>query len=293
MIVDGVEKVQVPCGKCEACQSNLRQQWVMRLTQEFKVAKTAAFVTLTYNDESLYYNQNGVPSVNKRDIQLFMKRLRKKYGQGIRYFLMSEYGDDPRYTMRPHYHMLLFNYPPKDYILLSKEINELWKKTDKFFMLNKVCEPINGSRIGYVAGYGTTRKMAPSGADPNFMLCSRRPAIGSSYLSSDTIAYHYRTGKMSVSFSSGSYALHRYFRDRISDDDFKERAKENYEKYIASKNLKKYGFEDFSTTWNTAEVASHGLTQEQYKLLCHNDSESVKSWVDAYRKKQKHKHIKL
>lgn len=291
--VDVVEKVQVPCGKCEACLMNIRQQWQQRLIYEFRSAKTAAFVTLTYDDEHLYRNSNGVPSVNKRDVQLFMKRLRKKYGKGIRYFLMSEYGDDPRFTQRPHYHMLLFNYPPKDFLLLAKEINEIWQKTDVFFNLNKVVEPITGERIGYVAGYSITRKCGPYGSDPNFMLCSRRPAIGSSYLTPNRLKYHYETGKLNVKTSTGSYPLHRYFRDKIADDDFKERCKSEYDRYVRERNRKKYGFEDFSLTWTTEEIASHGLTQEQYKLLCHNENERVQSWVNAFRKKQKHKHIKI
>lgn len=287
------ERVEVPCGKCAACQMNARQQWVQRLVYEFKAAKTAAFVTLTYDDEHLYINENGVPSVNKRDVQLFMKRLRKEFGSGLRFFLMSEYGDDPRYTQRPHYHMLLFNYPPMDFLRLAVKINEIWKKTDKYFNLNKVVEPINGNRIGYVAGYGITRKMGPYGSDPNFMLCSRRPAIGSCYLTPARLKYHYETGNLSVKTDTGSYPLHRYFRDKISDDDFKERASENYQQYQAKRNFKEFGFEDFELNWNTEQIAEHGLSQEQYELLCNNELERRKAWEASFYKKQKHKHIKV
>lgn len=290
--IENVERVQVPCGKCAACLSNFRQQWVQRLIYEYRNAKTAAFVTLTYDNEHLYRNENGVPSVCKRDVQLFMKRLRKKYGSGIRYFLISEYGDDPRFTMRPHYHMLLFNYPPKDNILLAKEINVIWKKTDPYFMLDKVVETIESERIGYVAGYSITRKIAPPGADPNFMLCSRRPGIGASYLTPARQEYHYRTGNMSCKTENGTYPLHRYIRDKVSDDSTKERQKEQYEAYVAERNRKKFGFEDFSLTWTPQEIESHGLTQEQYELLCHNYNESRRSWASAFWKKQLHKHIK-
>lgn len=290
---EGVEQVQVPCGKCEACQSNYRQQWTMRLIYEYKSAKTAAFCTLTYAPEHLYFNDYGVPSVNKRDVQLFMKRLRKKLGVGIRYFLMSEYGDDPRFTQRPHYHFLLFNYPPMAFLKLGLVINECWNKTDKYFQLAKVAEPVTGRRISYCAGYAITRKVGPYRSDPNFMLCSRRPAIGSSFLTENSGRYLYDTAKLSVNLDKGSYPVHRYFRDKISDDDFKERCKQEYESYTKRKNASKYGFEDFSLTWNTAEVAAHGLTQEQYNLLCHNENERLQSWVNAFRKKQKHKHIKI
>lgn len=289
---EGHEQVQVPCGKCAACLSNQRQQWIQRLLYEFKAAKTAAFVTLTYAPEHVYRNANNVMSVNKRDVQLFLKRFRKKYGEGIRYFCISEYGDDPHKTMRPHYHMLLFNYPPMEYILLAKRINEIWKKTDTFFQLEEVAKPILGERIGYVAGYAVTRKVAPPGADPNFMLCSRRPGIGSCYLTPARQEYHFKTGNMSVKTETGTYPLHRYFRSKVTDDSTRERQEENYRSYLAAKNKREFGFSDFSLTWTPDEVKAHGLTLEQYNLLCHNETERVRSWAKAYLKKQLHKHQK-
>lgn len=288
-----VERVEVPCGKCAACLMNRRQQWVQRLVYEWKSANTAAFCTLTYDDDHLYRNQFGVPSVNKRDVQLFLKRLRRKLGNGLRFFLISEYGDTPWATTRPHYHFLLFNYPPMSYLVLAKTINDVWKNNNPLLNLEKVAEPICGERIGYVAGYSIYKRIGPKDSDPNFMLCSRRPAIGASYLTPARLKYHYETGNLSVKTDTGSYPLHRYFRDKISDDDFKERARENYEQYQAQRNFDKFGFEDFSLTWNTEEVEAHGLSQEEYQLLCKNELERQDAWVASFYKKQKHKHLKI
>ena len=51
----------------------------------------SSFITLTFNDEEL--NKRANPSsVDVRDFQLFMKRLRKKHKK-IRFFHCGEYGE--------------------------------------------------------------------------------------------------------------------------------------------------------------------------------------------------------
>ena len=92
----------VPCGKCPACLANQRSEWIFRLQQEYLVSSFSIFVTLTYDDEHVPLDF----SVNKRDVQLFHKRLRKHFPSAdLRYYLVSEYGD---HTFRPHYHGLYF-----------------------------------------------------------------------------------------------------------------------------------------------------------------------------------------
>lgn len=90
-----------PCGKCINCRAKSRQEWVFRLRMEYRNCDFGLFVTLTYDDDHL-------PSdgVSIRDVQLFLKRLRKKYkSKTLRYYICSEYGDN---THRAHYHALLF-----------------------------------------------------------------------------------------------------------------------------------------------------------------------------------------
>lgn len=82
---------------------------------EMQFSKNALFVTLTYNNEHL------PDKVNKEDVQLFFKRLRKrceplkkgkmknKKYRPLRYFLTSEYG--PLHD-RPHYHAIIMDINP-------------------------------------------------------------------------------------------------------------------------------------------------------------------------------------
>lgn len=63
--------------------------------------KDNCFITLTYNDEHLPPGRGLV----KKDFQDFMKRLRKRFSQPVRYYHCGEYGEE---LGRPHYHALLF-----------------------------------------------------------------------------------------------------------------------------------------------------------------------------------------
>lgn len=76
------------------------------------------------------------PYLCKRDVQLFLKRLRKyldKYeGQKIRYFVTGEYGPE---SFRPHFHILLFVYDSSLFLPSSHTLGEYpfnyWSKYQK------------------------------------------------------------------------------------------------------------------------------------------------------------------
>lgn len=92
----------VPCGKCIGCRIKARSEWSLRMLHELESHNDSCFITLTYNDRHL--PDHG--SLRKRDMELFLKRLRKSLGERrIRYFGCGEYGDT---TDRPHYHLIIF-----------------------------------------------------------------------------------------------------------------------------------------------------------------------------------------
>lgn len=65
-----------------------------------------------------YYNQILV----KKDMQDWLKRLRQNIRPfKIRYFLVGEYGGE---TQRPHYHVILFNFPLD--LDLDRVLTETW-----------------------------------------------------------------------------------------------------------------------------------------------------------------------
>ena len=123
------QKIQVPCGHCIQCRLDHAKMWALRCWHESLKYPFSSFVTLTYDDDHL-----KSPSLIKEDFVLFMKRLRKKYGNGIKYFHCGEYGS---LNFRPHHHIILFGFifPDQTFNLFSSSghmrynsdsLNRLW-----------------------------------------------------------------------------------------------------------------------------------------------------------------------
>ena len=186
--------VSVPCGQCIGCRLERSRQWAMRCTHESTLYEDNCFITLTYDDKHLPADQ----SVNVRDFQLFMKRLRKRYGKAIRFFHCGEYGEN---FARPHYHACIFNhdfYDKKEWkqqcentLYTSGELCELWP--NGFSSLGAV----TFESAAYVARYITKKVTGPRAAEhykllivdkygeisaherkPEYTTMSRRPGIG-------------------------------------------------------------------------------------------------------------------
>ena len=120
----------VPCGKCVACLKRRQFNWVFRLQQEQQVADSAAFLTLTYDEEHLPKTEKGLATLDKTHHQAFIKRLRKQVNsyyrkasrQPIRYYSCGEYGET---NSRPHFHSIMFNLPG-DYIRHPELVTNVW-----------------------------------------------------------------------------------------------------------------------------------------------------------------------
>lgn len=214
---DGIQSF--PCGKCLACLTNRRRDWVIRLKYELKRSSSALFLTLTYDEEHI--PEQGV---NKEDVQKFFKRLRKGVPDyKLRYFLVSEYGS---HTERAHYHMILFNYPiEKGYV---EKISSHWQAG--FVHIGSV----TGASIGYCAKYCLSIGKEPPNKNKVFMLCSRRPGIGSNYLSNNSLLRYHRHDCNDVTVVDGvKTVIPRYYKDRIYNRFQKDKIKlRNYEKMV-------------------------------------------------------------
>lgn len=93
--------IEIPCGYCIGCKLERARQWSVRIMHEAQLHERNSFLTLTYSDEYLPEDFG----LHHEHVQVFLKRLRKKCSQDLRYYVCGEYGDR---TSRPHYHMCLF-----------------------------------------------------------------------------------------------------------------------------------------------------------------------------------------
>lgn len=100
------EFMQLPCGQCTGCRLEYSRQWAIRCVHEASLYDENSFVTLTYDPEHL--PPGG--SLRKRDLSLFLKRLRHHHGP-FRFYACGEYGEK---LGRPHYHICFFGYDPPE-----------------------------------------------------------------------------------------------------------------------------------------------------------------------------------
>lgn len=100
----------VNCRKCLECRQKRANEWALRCMAEAQKYSQNCFITLTYEKSPIW--------LQKRDLQLFFKRLRKAiYPQKIKYFACGEYGT---LKSRPHYHCIIFGFDFQDKYLWSK-----------------------------------------------------------------------------------------------------------------------------------------------------------------------------
>lgn len=212
--------MQVPCGKCADCLKERANQWYIRLHYENKVATSAYFVTLTYEVPKRTFN--GLLTVDKRDLQLYLKRLRKlDRTTGIKYYACSEYGEK---FHRPHYHLIIFNVQDRNNLIRAWEINQEIGN-DGSPIMDKV--PIGKVDIGtvepgsmrYVTGYIEKRIGIPqSDYDdrmPEFSLMSKNMGLYfidhvASFNTLNQVGYTVLNGK--------KYNLSRYYKNKIFKD---------------------------------------------------------------------------
>ena len=219
--------LQVPCNKCIVCKNKKIREWNARMMCETQLYDTPPmFVTLTYNDDHL-----PLLGIEKRDIQLFLKRLRERleylgYTNKIRYVFCGEYGSK---TQRPHYHGLIWNMPCLPIQMLLNLIENAWAyrctfakyrtipndfKFYRYEIPKKVKQYFH--RLGYAyvklahdnSAYYIGKYMfkaednTPKGKNPNFFLSSRNNGIGYDFIMSKKNHYEKYPEDLTIDFTN-------------------------------------------------------------------------------------------
>lgn len=191
-----------PCGQCVCCKINRSREWAFRMVAESDYWPHSAFLTLTYSDDE-------VISLDKRDLQLFFKRLRKN-GLDFRYYACGEYGSE---TYRPHYHVCLFYRGVLDFTRdLSFGVNNGHLREWTHGVTNLGTFTKESAR--YVSDYllkGAGQEL-PSFLSPSFRLVSK--GMGARWIFANKEAFE----KYGVRFGDSYLPIPRYFKELMSFD---------------------------------------------------------------------------
>lgn len=199
--------VLVPCGRCPQCYKRRISGWSFRLMQEDKRSDSSLFLTFTYDTKHVPITSNGFMGLSKRDVQLFIKRLRKahtKKSKPIRYYAAGEYGGK---TNRPHYHIILFN-------AQLELIQPSWNLGQVHY------GEVSGASVGYTLKYMSKKSKIPMHANddrqPEFSLMSK--GLGDNYTTEAMVNWHKSDLKerMYLNLEDGKkISMPRYYKQKI------------------------------------------------------------------------------
>lgn len=244
---DHWELVQLPCGNCIGCRLEYSRQWANRCMLELDYHDSSYFATFTYNDEHVprsYYPDpetgEAIPALTlrKRDWQLLMKRIRRRFpNDKLRFYMAGEYGDK---TFRPHFHAILFGLHLNDLVPYktvreggqfytyynSDSLQSCWRDSNGVDIGFVVVGSVTWESCAYVARY-VMKKLKGKGSvfyrlhniEPEFVLMSRRPGIGRQYYEDHPDIYKYQKINISTSKGGRSFRPPRYF-DKLFEADF-------------------------------------------------------------------------
>lgn len=214
----GIPQIGIPCGNCIGCRLDYSRTWADRMLAEASMYKSNYFLTLTYDNDHLppKHENSPIHSLNKRDAQLFMKRLRKALPeQKIRFFCAGEYGPQ---TMRPHYHLILFNCELPDLKFLKENdlkqpyfVSDIMSKCWPFGF--HIIANVNWDTCAYVARYVVKKQKGKGSSvyekynfDPEFSTMSRKPGIGHDFMV-DHMEELYAYGSVNIPTKDGAKSI--------------------------------------------------------------------------------------
>ena len=275
------DKIQkIPCGQCIGCRLEHSRQWANRCMLELQYHDSSYFVTLTYDDEHVprsFYPDPATGEANisltlsKRDFQLFMKRLRKKFSDDhIRFFMSGEYGSS---TFRPHYHAIIFGLHLSDLTVYkrstqgftyfnSESLQSCWSDKDGRPLGFAVVAPVTWETCAYTARY-VMKKLRGEEAEfyrkfniqPEFSLMSRRPGIARQYFDEHPDIYDSDFINVSTDKGGRKFKPPRYY-DRLFD-------LENPEKMQEIKDIRK----KMAVAAQAAKLQRTELCEEDYLMV--------------------------
>lgn len=253
-------QLKLPCGKCIGCTRAQAKAWALRCELELTQHTATAFTTLTYDDT------HRPPTLRRRHLSLWLKRLRRHRSmadRALRFFASGEYGEQ---NQRPHYHAIVFGCNADHD---SDVIHDTWGQG------HTKTVHATPATIAYVAGY-TAKKLSdrrdashervdPETGEiffwqPPFIQMSRRPGIGGH-------ARQWPASWRDTAIHGGQPMpvprfLHEAWKNQATEEDLKTLAQERTDKAQQNEN----NHYDRRQAAEQIAHAKHNLTANKRKL---------------------------
>lgn len=213
------DQMVVPCGRCGYCRDRKLNEWAVRLIAQCNATPfNAHFITLTYSTKFLPF-QGGKPSLDPRDITLFLHRLRKMHQRAgnvekVKYVLAGEYGGK---LGRPHYHAIIFG-------AHMEHIIDAWKDVETGEHLGNIrFGSVSPASIKYTLKYlmkESDGEKVVNGSPfvhpiREFQRFSK--GLGKDWMTENMIRWHKKDlfNRIYVPLNGAKYPMPRYYKDRI------------------------------------------------------------------------------
>ena len=270
------------CGKCFACRLFHASCWATRVVLERTQYTKSAFVTLTYDPKFL--PKDG--SVHKKEVKNFLKRLRYYLGdRKIRYFAVGEYGTK---SLRPHYHLIIFNLCFTEKKIIDKAWSLKGVKLGHTYLGDVTNQSARYCTEYCVKKWNKNNDRRPADLEPEFMLSSRDKPGGIGASAIDELATNLRkayrlkpgemyTGKPIVSIMSEGrlMPLDRYMRVKLNEALYLD---EN----VTLENLCRFQNEYFGEFWDS----TYALQHKHYKRIANKHIEQVERKINKFKPKR-------
>lgn len=223
------------CRKCLPCLHRRQQEWVARLTEELRQHENNYYLTFTYADEYLPFDDSGQMCFDSQRIIKLHRDLRKRFQDGrfrnpvygeiidspeflplpkkqkFKYYVTSEYGPDDVATERPHYHAVYYGLGIDIYTaeLLFKS---LWP--DGFIR----CLPAWPGSAGYISKYLVKDvTLTDSYHDDTRMspIAIMSKGLGKSYIDRMAAWHHADPHRTYFQYHGEKKVLSRYYKDKL------------------------------------------------------------------------------
>ncbi len=233
------EWMALPCGKCPNCMKRRTSGWSFRLIKEGEVSETALFITLTYDTKYVPLTKNGFMTLKKRDIQTFMKRLRKDSERKLKYYVCGEYGGKRN---RPHYHLIIFNADPE-------KVEKAWSYYEAggrrsiigSIFIGQVTDASIGYTLKYMQKQGKIPMHKNDDRQKEFSLMSK--GLGANYITEQMKRWHFNDleNRLYVPLKEGKkIAMPRYYKDKIYSETQKLTINRHFKKIMPEKFEEEY-----------------------------------------------------